>query len=343
MKNKLLEAFWVCISAQIIILPIIAYFFNTISLTFLVSNLIAVFIFPVIMFGGIILIFSSFFFPLLADIIKIPVNIALVIFKNLALFFSNLPFTNIIVPTPKIMLIILYYFTICLILVLLNNNWIRKKFRNSKFKNLLIFVYLLILISVTIMPNENCLKIHFVDVGQGDCTLIVAPNGKNMLIDGGGSENLEEYDVGKKVLVPYLLDRGIKNIDYIMVSHFHADHCNGLLSVIEKLNIKCVLFGNQEKSCKEYENFISVVKRNNVRVKILNEGDSIQLSNTVRIDIISTGISSNNLNNTSIIAKLFFNNFSMLFTGDAEYEEEVEILKKANIKSTVLKVGHHRF
>ena len=65
------------------------------------------------------------------------------------------------------------------------------------------------------------LKVHFIDVGQGDSCLIITPNNKKILIDGGGSEN---YDVGKKVLLPYLLARGIKKIDFVIVSHFDTDH-----------------------------------------------------------------------------------------------------------------------
>ncbi len=67
------------------------------------------------------------------------------------------------------------------------------------------------------------MKIYFVDVGQGDCTFIVTPRNKTILIDGGGSL-LEEFDVGKRTVIPYLLDRGYTTIDYIMISHFDQDH-----------------------------------------------------------------------------------------------------------------------
>lgn len=68
------------------------------------------------------------------------------------------------------------------------------------------------------------LTISFIDVGQGDCTLITTPNHKNILIDGGGSNDLEKYDVGKQVLLPYLLNHGIKQIDIMIISHFDSDH-----------------------------------------------------------------------------------------------------------------------
>lgn len=68
------------------------------------------------------------------------------------------------------------------------------------------------------------LKISFLDVGQGDTTLIITPMHKTILIDGGGSTDNEKYDVGKRVLLPYLLNHHIKEIDMMMISHFDTDH-----------------------------------------------------------------------------------------------------------------------
>ena len=78
-----------------------------------------------------------------------------------------------------------------------------------------------ILTSTHFIPNN--LAIYFVDVGQGDCTLMVTPRNKTILIDGGGSLS-DHFDVGKKTLIPYLLDRGLTSIDYVIISHFDQDH-----------------------------------------------------------------------------------------------------------------------
>ena len=80
-------------------------------------------------------------------------------------------------------------------------------------------IIVVLIIAVRMIPCK--MKIYFVDVGQGDSTLIVTPNDKSILIDGGGSPT---YDVGKNTLIPYLLDRKIKKLDYIMISHFDQDH-----------------------------------------------------------------------------------------------------------------------
>lgn len=85
-----------------------------------------------------------------------------------------------------------------------------------------ILVFLLIIAIISNINFKNKFQIYFVDVGQGDCTLIITPKNKKILVDGGGSEN---YDVGKNVLIPYLLDRKIYTIDHLIFSHFDTDHC----------------------------------------------------------------------------------------------------------------------
>lgn len=99
------------------------------------------------------------------------------------------------------------------------------KLKNKKLQKKLIAMTLIIIFIfqiIKILPST--LKIYFIDVGQGDSTLIITPNHKTILIDGGGSETNESYDVGKNTLLPYLLDRGITKLDYILISHFDSDH-----------------------------------------------------------------------------------------------------------------------
>ncbi len=83
---------------------------------------------------------------------------------------------------------------------------------------LAMFLFFVVVIGV---PKK--LKVYFVDVGQGDCTFMVTPKNKTILIDGGGSLN-KEFNVGKKIVIPYLLDRGYTMIDFVVISHFDQDH-----------------------------------------------------------------------------------------------------------------------
>ena len=86
----------------------------------------------------------------------------------------------------------------------------------------MILIFALVFQIIKVIPSD--LKIYFIDVGQGDSCLIVTPKHKTILIDGGGNLDNDVYDVGKNTVIPYLLDRGITKLDYIIISHFDSDH-----------------------------------------------------------------------------------------------------------------------
>lgn len=95
-------------------------------------------------------------------------------------------------------------------------------FKRKKQRIAIICIILLCCYIIQICPQN--LTISFLDVGQGDATLIKTPMHKTILIDGGGSADTKKYDIGKQVLVPYLLNHHIKKIDMMMISHFDTDH-----------------------------------------------------------------------------------------------------------------------
>jgi len=233
LKEKIQEMLLLTISANIIIFPIIMFHFNNISLSFLISNLLASPIMGVlILLGFITIIFSYIFYPI-SKLLAVPLNFLLKLFMQIAIFSSNLPFSKILVPTPRLISIILYYIFIFFLLFYKNikekkkkriiEKKILSKIKTNK-KKAIAIILILITISLLYKQIPQNLKIYFVDVGQGDSTLIVTPNKKTILIDGGGSK--DGFDVGEKVLLPYLLDRRIRKINYAIITHFDADHVN---------------------------------------------------------------------------------------------------------------------
>ena len=124
-----------------------------------------------------------------------------------------------------------------------------------------------------------------------------------------------------------------------------------MLTVLEELNVKTVIISRQGEISENYKKFLEIVKQKNINVLVVKAGDRIKIDEEVYFDILFPAeeqIQENILNNNSIVAKLGYKRFSMLFTGDIEQIAEKEILKKyrdySNIlNSTVLKVGHHRF
>ncbi len=186
-------------------------------------------------------------------------------------------------------------------------------------------------------------------LGNGDSTLIVTPNNKKILVDGGGSE-YGDFDVGSKILVPYLLNRKILTIDYLIISHFDTDHVGGLLTVMEELKVDKVVISKQGEDSENYRKFREIVKKNKIKVQIVGQGDRLKIENEVYFDILwpnnSNLLSENILNNNSIVCKLVYKNFSMLFTGDIEEIAEKQILQEYRnnlqlLKSNILKVAHH--
>ena len=234
--DKLKDMCILTISAQILILPVMAICFNTISFTFIISNLIAsIIIGPIIIFGF-ILILISFFNIHISKIFAKPYIILLKVLINVANYSSMIPISRIYVKTPYMISIILYYLFIAILIIIFEIQKSNRKFIKEKLqsiltcikykilknkKSLCICIALVILISIFINQIPTGLKIYFIDVGQGDSTLIVTPLNKTILVDGGGNES---SNVGKNILLPYLLDRRIRKLDYVFISHFDTDH-----------------------------------------------------------------------------------------------------------------------
>ena len=341
----------ITISANIVIIPIMLYNFNTISLTFFISNLLAGPIIGIIIILGFsIIIISLIFFPI-ANIFSKILNLLIILFLNTAKACANLPLSKIFIITPTLKYIFLYY---CLLVFIIIKE--RAQIRiNIKLRNKVIAILIILVIINPIKYFSNIkqsnLKIYFVDVGQGDSTCIVTPKNKVILIDGGGNSKDENYDIGKQTLLPYLLDKKINKIDYCIVSHFDSDHCGGLMYILKNLKVKNIIIGKQYEEYENYKEFIKIAKDKKINIRVVEAGEKITIEKNLYIDVLwpinrEKMVIQNAINNNSLVFKLRYINFSMLFTGDIEEIAEKEILDnyKENtelLKSTILKVAHH--
>ncbi len=356
--KNIIEVISVSISAQIIITPIMALNFNSIGIGFILTNLMLSYIIGIIVMGGFIQILISMISinagMAIAKIIEIPVYGILLI--------SKISFGNFKIVTPDLYQVIVYYIVVCLFRFLYqvfhskNCNPTQKRIKNTiylvryklrpYFSKIKIAFLIIILLICGLKKIPRDLKIYFIDVGQGDSTLIVTPNNKTILIDGGGSKT---YDVGKNTLEPYLLDRKINKIDYAIISHYDQDHCDGVLYVLQNMKVENVIIGKQIKDSDNYNKFIKIIKEKGINVHIVHAGKRLNIEKNLYFDILwpdmENKINENVLNNNSLICKLVYKDFSMLFTGDIEEIAEKSILKKYKesklLKSTILKVAHH--
>ena len=356
--KNIIEVISVSISAQVVITPIMALNFNSIGIGFILTNLMLSYIIGIIVMGGFIQILISVISTnagmAIAKIIEIPVYGILLI--------SKISFGNFKIVTPDLYQVIVYYIVVCLFRFLYqvfhskNCNPTQKRVKNTiylvryklrpYFSKIIIVFLLVILLICGFRKIPRDLKIYFIDVGQGDSTLIVTPNNKTILIDGGGSKT---YDVGRNTLEPYLLDRKINKIDYAIISHYDQDHCDGVLYVLQNIKVENVIIGKQIKDSDNYNKFIKIIKEKSINVHVVSAGERLNIEKNLYFDILwpdmENKINENVLNNNSLICKLVYKGFSMLFTGDIEEIAEKTILKKYKgsklLKSTILKVAHH--
>lgn len=367
------EMLAVTVSAQIMIIPITILNFNTISLTFFISNILASPFMGLITIGGFLLAFVSIMSIKISAILAKIYNLPLKLLIFIVQFCGRLPGSKIYVITISGVTVLIYYFVIFylnyyytisikihkssfekLIIKLYKNiNKLIIKNKKKIIKNIVIIVILIICITVFTRKIKG-LQIYLVDVGQGDCTLIITPNNKRIIIDGGGSNTSNSsYDVGESVVFPYLLDRKIASLDYVIISHFDSDHYKGLEFVLKNMKVRTAIIPKQFEECDNYNEFIKIAKNKRIKVVEVMAGDKVKIDKDVYIYVLwptEDEIKENSINNNSIVCKIYYNNFSALFTGDIEEEAEKEILSKyENVKinginilgSDLLKVAHH--
>ncbi len=219
---------------------------------------------------------------------------------------------------------------------------------------ILIGLLMIVLIVWFLVLNQRpgrILETDFLNVGQGDSILIKTPRGQTMLIDGGPDNKVLEK-LGK-YLQPLQ-----KRIDIIVLTHPHADHVSGLIEILRRYSVGLVILNGVYLKTDSYGQFLNVIEDNKVKVLIAEAGEAIHFDKDLEFDILSPnknpaglvfnknsesfGTVGNDVNDTSIVGKLIFNDFSIMFMGDATAKIENQLLTySAGLKSDVLKIGHH--
>ena len=178
------------------------------------------------------------------------------------------------------------------------------------------------------------MKVHFLDVGQGDSILIQSPNGKNLLVDGS------TRSAGKDVIA-YLRTHRVEKLDYVVATHPDADHIGGLLSVLNSISIKNFIDSGKVHTSQTYEKMLQLILDKNIPFIVPEVGDTIPLDDELDITVLNVGEESDDNNEASIVLKIVYGEVSFLLMGDADTYVEKNILERANVKATVLKAGHH--
>lgn len=179
------------------------------------------------------------------------------------------------------------------------------------------------------ITNESGLKVYFFDVGQAD-SILITNNGITMLIDAGNNEDGE-------MLVNYINTLGISKIDVLIGTHPHEDHIGGLDDIIKSFDIGTIYMPNVQTNTKTFEDVLDAISDKGLKVTTPNIGDTFKVGEA-ECEVMSIGSKKTDLNTTSIVIRMVYDDVSYLFTGDMEEENEVA---RTWPKTDILKVAHH--
>ena len=185
----------------------------------------------------------------------------------------------------------------------------------------------------TEIAEGSSFEIHYIDVGQADAALVLC-DGQAMLIDGGNAED-------SNLIYAYLKKLSLDHLQYIVCTHAHEDHVGGLAGALNYATVDVAFSPVTSYDSRAFGNFVTYLDKQGVSITIPKAGDSFSLGSAT-VSILGPINSSDDPNNTSIVLRIVYGDTSFLFTGDAEREEEQDILNAGyTLDSTVLKVGHH--
>jgi len=195
---------------------------------------------------------------------------------------------------------------------------------------------------------RDALLIEAIDVGQGDSLLLITPDGKTLLVDGGGfggapRQATQNFDVGEEVVSPALWARGIRHLDVVALSHAHSDHMGGLPAVLRNFKPDQLWVGNNPPS-EPYLSLLRDARELGIQIREMRASDRATLG-TVDVHVLAPfpgykpGLEP--ANNDSLVMRVLFGDTSALLEGDAEAPIEREMLTEPQLQSSLLKVGHH--
>lgn len=314
LKNKkgyFKSVFYVSIISFLSSIPIISISFFKINFLSIFYNLIFVPLVSLIIFP---LSIITFIIPFLDNILLFLINV----FNFLVSLASDIKIFTFVLAKPNIFIIFIYYIILHLAIS-----------KNIKF---IIVIFIMLIINMNVKYFISKPEVIFLDVGQGDCNIIILPHGKTILIDTGGKIG-SDFSVAKKSIIPYLNSRGINKIECLILTHGDYDHMGDAISLINNIKVEKVFINkgdinyNEELLIKKYKN-VKKIKSNykidNYEFLFLNHNDY------------------NDENKNSIVTYLQINNKGLIFMGDADKESEKNIIKEYNLpKMYILKVGHH--
>ena len=335
--NPLIDLFLVSLAAQLGTLPITIFYFHKIPIISLGANLVVVPLIGVIVATGMSFLLLGLIFPILAQLWAATLEGAIDFMLWFVQFCAKADWAYITVRSIEHSELVLLMVGIFSITVL-------------KAPKVLKFWMILVLVWLNTQTWQSLLKplgleLVMLDVGQGDATLIHAPNGNTILIDAGF--RFGGKDMGEDVILPYMKHRNWPKIDILVLTHPHNDHIGGAQYLIENIKVKKVLMPDIEYESYGYKRLCEVIDAMGIPRSTVFAGyiDSTLKPIYFRVTGPKRYGQSNrpsNINNTSIVSQIFYGKSSVLLTGDGEEQIEYDQLCLGELlRSDMIKAPHH--
>ena len=336
--DKITSLILIPIVAQIWVAPIQMFYFNTFSLYSILANITSSILLIVISFTGFISSVLAIFKPvadivcMIFDFINNYLISTLIVISD---FFGNLPHSLIQTTHPNIIQITIYYIMLICASLLVKYNKYKKAFIT------VVCISSVLLVSTISIPNKNLEVIAF-DVGNADSFMIKTPQNKYFFIDTGKKSYQSGNSQAKIIMLKYLKDNGIKNIEGLIVTHFDNDHSGGTPEFITNTKVKKLYLNSTKTETQTAVSIFKTAKENKQKWEIAKNNKLIYEEPDLKIYTYKADIKGKDESNgCSIITLLSYKNFDMLFMGDAGVDAFDQIKPYIRNNIEILKVGHH--
>jgi competence protein ComEC len=355
LRNSALLLFVISLAAALVTGPLVAYYFHQISFAGIIANMVIVplagaIVVPLGLASGILsLMTTSFPFAAANQFVADR-------FIDLVSLFSRMPFAAIHLPSPGVLFVLGYTGLLALSTLRLRARLfsvyrpLESSSRPPRLSRAVVFLSAVLMVLSLVLPllRHHAAQVTFVDVGQGDCSLIETAKGSTILIDGGGTRD-NRFDMGRRVIAPYLWDRGIRSIDLVVLSHPHPDHMNGLLAVLKQFTVREMWISGLDEELPGYAELRQVIKERRVPVSIVAAGHHAVVDNA-QLAVLHpepsflqrTKKAYSAENDRSLVIRIALEGRVLLFPGDIHHEGEQALLRNGpDAACDLLKVPHH--
>jgi competence protein ComEC len=346
---RLVEFVTVSLVVELAMTLPMATYFHRITIFALPVNLFILPLLTVLMPAALLTLVLLAVWPAAAVVPAMGVAVVLHGGVGLVHLFGSMEFGDFRIPNPPLPQSAAFYVLLGLAILLAHLSLSR----SQRWQRRLAWVALLLAAGSAVVPRaidrpHNALLVEAIDVGQGDSLLLITPDGKTMLVDGGGiggglRPTAQNFDVGEEVVSPALWARGIRHLDVVALTHAHSDHMGGLPAVLRNFHPDQLWVGNNPP-VDDYNALLHEAEELHTRIRTLHAGDSVALG-TSKIDVLAPRANytprAEPGNNDSMVLRVAYEATSVLLEGDAEAPVEDAMLGNPELKSTLLKVGHH--